>query len=178
MEDHDWERLGVRHTHRAAAEEVRDHLICLRGGAPFLSPRDALTLLRWLDDDIPVPTLLLALERAVASRRKNRARTPLTLTAAARHVVVVATRMPVPAPPTWHETLRAARNDATESYNALEPSQLAVLRAAAAAALGDLVDLVDENTAVALMEEEMRDQFRRARPHLLIGRAFLQEVDP
>ena len=35
--------------HRDAVEEVRAHLVSIRGGAPFLSPADAWQLLEWLD---------------------------------------------------------------------------------------------------------------------------------
>lgn len=68
------------------AEAVRAHLVHLRGGAPFLSPADALCLLRWLDARVSVRAILAALDRAVVSRRRTRARTRLTLTAAGRHL--------------------------------------------------------------------------------------------
>jgi hypothetical protein len=77
---------AVPESHRDAAEHIRSHLVHLRGGAPFLSSADALTLIQWLDDEVPVPHILAALDRALASRRKNNARRPLTLTAAKRHI--------------------------------------------------------------------------------------------
>ncbi len=77
---------AVPESHREAAEHIRAHLVHLRGGAPFLSSADALTLIQWLDDAVPVPAILAALDRALASRRKNNARRPLTLTSAKRHL--------------------------------------------------------------------------------------------
>lgn len=68
------------------AEHVRAHLVHLRGGAPFLSPADTLCLVEWFDAGVPVATILAALERCVASRRKSHARTRLTLKAAGRHL--------------------------------------------------------------------------------------------
>lgn len=73
-------------THQQAAEEIRQHLVTLRGGAPFLSPADALQLLSWLDDGVSVPVILLALERAAEARRKRRAMTRLSLCHAKRHL--------------------------------------------------------------------------------------------
>ncbi len=62
-----------------AAEEVRSHLVMLRGGAPFLSPLDGRLLLEWLETGIGVPAILRALEHAAARRRERRVRTPLSL---------------------------------------------------------------------------------------------------
>ncbi len=70
----------------AAAEDVRAHLCHLRGGAPFLSPQDAFTLVTWLDAGVKVADILVALERAAESRRKSRSRFPLGLGAAKRHL--------------------------------------------------------------------------------------------
>ena len=72
--------------YRQGAEEVRQHLVMLRGGAPFLSPQCALQLIEWFDEDVGVPTILVALERAAEARRKKRSRIPLTLRAARRHL--------------------------------------------------------------------------------------------
>ncbi len=69
-----------------AAEEVRRHLVALRGGAPFLSPDDGVLLERWLADGITVPTIVHALERAADARRKRPSRIPLSLQAARRHL--------------------------------------------------------------------------------------------
>jgi len=68
------------------AEEVRAHLVMLRGGAPFLSPRDSALLERWLDDGVTVPTILVALERAADARRRRKTRAPLELAHAKRHL--------------------------------------------------------------------------------------------
>lgn len=68
--------------HEQDAEQVRRHLVTLRGGAPFLSPLDGRLLLRWLDGGVPVAVILVALETAAARRRARKVRTPLTLEAA------------------------------------------------------------------------------------------------
>ena len=73
-----------------AAEEVRAHLVALRGGAPFLSPRDAELLVGWLEQGIGVGTIVAALERAAEVRRKKRSRLPLSLATAKRHLAKVA----------------------------------------------------------------------------------------
>lgn len=65
--------------HQRAAERVRQHLVALRGGAPFLSPNDAVVLVGWLDTGVPIPSILVALERAADRRRRERRRVPLSL---------------------------------------------------------------------------------------------------
>jgi len=81
---------------RLAAEEVRAHLVLLRGGAPFLSPADASLLEEWLSSGVPVSQILSALECAAEARRKRRSRRPLTLRHARRHLE----KTPVSATPT------------------------------------------------------------------------------
>jgi hypothetical protein len=76
----------VPEAHLAAAEEVRAHLVALRGGAPFLSSADAVALVGWLDDGVPVSAILRALERAADARRKRAIRGPLRLVDARRHL--------------------------------------------------------------------------------------------
>ncbi len=76
----------VKIARQEAAEEVRSHLVALRGGAPFLSPRDSELLVRWLEDGVTVPEILTALERAAEARRKKRSRTPFALTHARAHL--------------------------------------------------------------------------------------------
>jgi hypothetical protein len=76
----------VPEAYQRAAEEVRAHLVALRGGAPFLSPDDARLLVDWLDQGISVALILRALERAAESRRKRRSRIPLSLRHAKRHL--------------------------------------------------------------------------------------------
>ena len=72
-----------------AAEQVRAHLVSLRGGAPFFSSADGQLLLRWLDEEVPVPRICMALERAADARRKRPSRIPLSLSHAKRHVAKV-----------------------------------------------------------------------------------------
>ena len=72
------------------AEEIRAHLVHLRGGAPFLSPKDAHLLLSWLDSGVPLHQILTALERAADTRAKNRSKLPLSLAHARRYLKQVA----------------------------------------------------------------------------------------
>lgn len=74
-------------TQQDAAAQVVAHLVSLRGGAPFLSSSDARLLMGWLNQGVPVPLLLHALEEAAESRRKKRLRTPLSLRSAKKAVV-------------------------------------------------------------------------------------------
>lgn len=69
-----------------AAEEVRAHLVAVRGGAPFLSPTDAQLLLRWLDDGVSVADILAGIERAAEARRKTRSRLPFGLGRVSAHL--------------------------------------------------------------------------------------------
>jgi len=71
---------------REAAEEVRRHLVSLRGRGLFLSSADALLLVSWLDAGVDVPRIVLALERAAAARQQRPSRTPLQLSHAKRHL--------------------------------------------------------------------------------------------
>lgn len=73
-------------TQQDAAAQVVAHLVSLRGGAPFLSSSDARLLMGWLNQGVPVPLLLHALEEAAEARRKKRLRTPLSLRSAKRAV--------------------------------------------------------------------------------------------
>lgn len=70
------------------AEVVRRALVRLRGGAPFLSSRDATLLVQWLDDGVPVARILRGLETAADKRRASRQRLPLCLTHAKRYLGV------------------------------------------------------------------------------------------
>ncbi len=69
----------VPKTRQEAAEEVRAHLVALRGGAPFLSPTDSQRLVEWLEGGVSVGDILTALELAAEKRRKKRSRVPLAL---------------------------------------------------------------------------------------------------
>lgn len=77
---------AVPEHYKDQAEAVRAHLVHLRGGAPFLSPSDALCLVRWLDASVSLRAILAALDRAVEARRRKRAKRPLTLGAARVHL--------------------------------------------------------------------------------------------
>jgi hypothetical protein len=66
---------------QAAAEQVRAHLVMVRGGAPFLSPLDSKLLVEWLDSAVPVDVILTAIEDVASRRSKARMKNPLTLRA-------------------------------------------------------------------------------------------------
>ena len=66
---------------QAAAEQVRAHLVMVRGGAPFLSPIDSRLLVNWLDEAVPVDVILTAIEVVAARRSKARIKRPLSLNA-------------------------------------------------------------------------------------------------
>ena len=66
---------------QAAAEQVRAHLVMVRGGAPFLSSVDSRLLVNWLDESVPVDVILTAIEVVAARRSKARIKRPLSLNA-------------------------------------------------------------------------------------------------
>ena len=74
-----------------AVDRVVQHLVMLRGGGAFLSSRDALQLVTWLDDGHTVASILDALDRAAEARRVRRSRVPLSLKHARRHLKSTAT---------------------------------------------------------------------------------------
>jgi len=68
-------------SHIEAAETISEYLVTLRGGAPFLSGADCRLLVQWLDEDIPTPAILSALEHVALRRRAKRVRARLSLNA-------------------------------------------------------------------------------------------------
>ena len=66
---------------RQQAGEIRDYLVEVRGGAPFLSAADAQLLLDWLEQEIPIALIYAAIDRVSARRRKKRVRSRMTLKA-------------------------------------------------------------------------------------------------
>lgn len=68
------------------AETVRDYLVALRGGAPFLSGGDDRLLLSWLEAGLPVARILAAVDTVAERRRRQRSRQRLTLTACKKAV--------------------------------------------------------------------------------------------
>ena len=105
---------------RDAAEQVRQHLVSLRGGAPFLSPRDAALLLEWLDNGTSVASILTALERAARRRRATRSRVPFSLAHARPHLGKV------------ERGVFTARRAAEDDSHALQPLAAALQARAAA----------------------------------------------
>ncbi len=202
-----YKRWEVPDTWRDAAEEVRAHLCTLRGGAPFLSPSDALLLVGWFERGVPVGDILRALERAREVRRTHRSRYPLNLNHARRHLGrptrgAFARERPARGnEPVFAPVVRAmrsvpgrgpARRQLEHALSAIDADgQLAVrqalayireffdatwldmgeqgrsrLRDRARIELGDLLSLVDEGTAAALIEEPSRDLLRQTYPAL------------
>ena len=75
----DLEELMSIDLKQEAAEQVRAHLVMVRGGAPFLSPIDSKLLVEWLDSAVPVDVILTAIEEAAGRRSKTRMQRPITL---------------------------------------------------------------------------------------------------
>lgn len=69
-----------------AAEAIRAHLVCVRGGAPFLSPADTRILAQWLDQGHSVGAMIAAIDRVAENRRKRPTRLPFTLARAKRYL--------------------------------------------------------------------------------------------
>lgn len=189
------DELPIPPHYQAAAEQIRAHLCHLRGGAPFLSPEDTLVLVSWLDAGVPVPDVLVALERAADARRRTRSRFPLTLRAARRHLgrppADPPVRRPGPGEPAFGPlldgvaggdglrdaltglpaadevgALAAVRRFLEDRWASLEPRDRATLEEEARRELGDLLRLVDEDTGRELVEETARDRFRQRWPRL------------
>ena len=66
-------------SHQESAEHIRAYLVGIRGGAPFLSGADCRLLVDWLDDEVPMPAILCAIDRVSLRRRSKRVRTRLSL---------------------------------------------------------------------------------------------------
>lgn len=200
---------GVSGAMQRAADEVREHLVSLRGRGLFLSSDDSLLLVQWLDAGVDVPRIVRALERAAEARRARRSKVPLRLVHAKRHLgrptkgVFARERPTAPAHEPLQPVLRALAavgDGGSEARFALEAALAAVgpgdaealFRAGATAArafldarwaelssaererlhseaeseLGDLVEMVDEETLDALVDEGARDRLRAGYPAL------------
>jgi len=70
----------------ARAEEVRDYLVAVRGGAPFLSSVDDRLLLDWLRQGVPVTLILASIDQVADQRRRKRSKSRLTLAACKKTV--------------------------------------------------------------------------------------------
>ncbi len=88
------ECMSIDHQ-QTAAEQVRAHLVMVRGGAPFLSPLDSKLLVEWLDSAVPVDVILTAIEEVAARRSKSRMKKPLNLRAV-KAVVAKGLKRPEP----------------------------------------------------------------------------------
>lgn len=100
----------------ARAEEVTAYLVTLRGGAPFLSGADGRLLVRWLDQGVPVPTILTALDQVAERRRRRRTRSRLSLNAAKGVVKKAIGTAPEPAPTRAPGPDRGALGAARDAY--------------------------------------------------------------
>lgn len=80
------------------AETVRDYLVSLRGGAPFLSGEDDRLLLSWLEAGLPVARILAAVDAVADRRRRQKSRRRLTLAACKKAVESGGTGSAGPAP--------------------------------------------------------------------------------
>ncbi|MBM75656.1 MAG: hypothetical protein CMK59_09665 [Proteobacteria bacterium] len=70
---------NIPEKHFESAEHVRSYLVCVRGGAPFLSGVDGALLVEWLDEDIKASIICAAIDKVALRRRKKRVRTRLNL---------------------------------------------------------------------------------------------------
>ena len=70
---------SIPEEHRQAAEQVAAYLVNVRGGAMFLSGADVRLLAQWLDEAIPVPAILCAIDKVSEKRRANRVKSRLSL---------------------------------------------------------------------------------------------------
>ncbi len=190
-----------------AAEEVRSHLVVLRGGAPFLSPLDGRLLLEWLEAGIGVPAILRALEQAAAKRLERRVKSPLSLRSVKARVTRSG-RQSVEDSPQNLVGLVDGLKGSSDPLVQLAAQELAGLRGSgddlardalkvvrwfheedwaradredlleqAAAELLDLRDRYDDKQWSAALEEVARNKLRRQHP-LLSATAVWDSLDP
>ena len=161
--------FSVPEEHVRAAEEVRAHLVLVRGGAPFLSPADSRVLVAWLDEGVPVSAILCAVERAAAARRAKRSRLPLTLTRAKVHLKAVSSSTPTRSGGTATEHPFEGLSDALAArgaaplgalLSALDATDTEALVRAAVALARDF--LLDEWSALPMAARERRLDEARA----------------
>ncbi len=133
----------------AQAESVRAYLVAVRGGAPFLSSADGRLLLGWLEQGVPVPLILSAIDDAADRRQKKRARNRLTLRGCRRRVEKRWGAAPVPPPRAEVGPLRQWLAEVA----ALGPDAAALVTAASAR--------VDEGGELESLVGDLADACRR-----------------
>ncbi len=156
MDTATWATWGIPPEWVDDAEDIRAHLVHLRGGTVFLSPRDGALLLRWFEEGVSAGHVLAALERAVRARRKSRARTPLSLASARPHLAHVQ----LLAPETLGAEVRQLRERCESLWQDLGSDGQEGLRQAAMARLGDLLVGLEPAEIEALVCEEIQASVR------------------
>lgn len=131
------------------AESVRAYLVAVRGGAPFLSSADGRLLLGWLEQRVPVPLILSAIDDAAERRQKKRARTRLTLRGCRARVEKRWGAAPAPLPRADVEPLRQWVADVASS----ESGVVSLVTAAEAR--------IDEGGALESLVSDLVDACRR-----------------
>jgi len=181
---------------REAAEEIRAHLVSLRGGALFLSPVDGRLLLTWLESGVSVSFVLKTLEEVSASRRAKKVKTPIKLSTI-KSKITKAIDAPPEAPlgdlaplvmvlrasehplervaagqlaaltGEGEELLRAAMVISREFFEvAWDQTDREALRAEADLSLAVLKETMSERKYDAILEETARDLLRQRHPLL------------
>ena len=65
--------------YQSTAESIREYLVSVRGGAPFLSSTDGQILVEWLDASISPAIICTVIDKVALRRRKKRVKSRLTL---------------------------------------------------------------------------------------------------
>jgi len=81
------------------AEAVRDYLVAVRGGAPFLSAVDERLLVGWLSEGVPVLAIAAAIDAVAERRRRRRARGRMGLSSCTKELGKQAAAPPVDSTP-------------------------------------------------------------------------------
>jgi len=113
---------------RRSVDQVVEHLVALRGGAPFLSGADGALLVNWLENDVPASLIVVAIERVAERRRKRRVKSRLVLGSCKAEVKRLL-RKGLPGGGAAPEPVPADQADQGGALAALERQALAALEA-------------------------------------------------